>query len=142
MGIDGSRVDYEYDVAQRVVAERSYDPAAVLTGQTTYAYNAAGDLISRTGTLGSATFVYSNAGRLLNSEGKTYTYDAAGNVTTITDASSNVTTLAFDARGRLLRVQRASDPATLFEYDSQGNRVAATTGAAPPTTGLIGRREN
>jgi len=53
-------------------------------------------------------------------------YDAAGNKTTVTDASGNVTTFAYDADNRLIRQTDPLGHAATFAYDGVG-LVTATT---------------
>ncbi|QOV41466.1 RHS repeat protein [Streptomyces ferrugineus] len=136
---------------------------------TTYTYDADGNLLSRTSPLGNKeSWTYDGDGRKAtavdprgNATGAdparyttTYAYDAAGNLTSVTDPLGGVTTTAYDAVGnvtkrtdadkrvstygydkldRLTTVTAADDGKTTYDYDSAGN-VAKRTDANNHTT--------
>lgn len=52
-------------------------------------------------------------------------YDAAGNVTSETDADSRTTTFAYDKAGRLVEVTDAANGVTRYAYDANGNVTSA-----------------
>jgi RHS repeat-associated protein len=56
-----------------------------------------------------------------------YTYDEAGNVTTITDPAGALATLAYDSRGRLIENVDALGNRTIVENDAAGLPIAVTT---------------
>src|SRR6202030_918084 len=62
----------------------------------------------------------------------TYTYDAADNLTNITDASGNVRNFSYDGLGDLLTAQdlHASGAGTFgswsYSYDNDGNLISQT----------------
>ena len=90
-----------------------------------FAYTAAGQRI----TAGGDTFTYDARGRLLTEmkaggEILAYTYDAAGNRTSVT-TSAGTTTYTYDALNRLETVTDASGTTT-YAYDAVGN-VASTS---------------
>ncbi|MDQ3907492.1 MAG: DUF6531 domain-containing protein, partial [Acidobacteriota bacterium] len=114
---------YEYDALGR--RSRRVLP---LGQSETYAYNADGTLRSRTDFNGKTiTYAYDSLRRLLsktpdpslNQPAVSFTYTAAGQRETMTDATGT-TTYAYDARNRLL--SRATPNGTLtYTYDDAGN---------------------
>jgi RHS repeat-associated protein len=56
-----------------------------------------------------------------------YTYDAAGNQTSVADPAGNVTTFEYDGRGNLVRQADALGHATTYTYDANGNQLTQTT---------------
>ncbi|MCO6449305.1 MAG: right-handed parallel beta-helix repeat-containing protein, partial [Caldilineales bacterium] len=86
----------------------------------TYAWDAAGN---RTGKSG-VTFTYDAAGQLTSSsDGVTYTYDGSGNRVTRTQ-SGQVTTYNWDARGRLTRIDYPDGSHSAYTYDAQDRRIS------------------
>ena len=122
---DGSRVEYGYDAGGRVTLEEHFGPGGAVTRQIGYAWDAVGNLLSRTGSLGDATFTYDASDRLLAGDGSTYGYDGAGNLTSVS-GPGGITVYDYDARGRLAGVLSPAGGATTYEYDSRGNRVSTT----------------
>jgi RHS repeat-associated protein len=55
-----------------------------------------------------------------------YTYNAAGNQTGITDGKNQTTSFAYDAKGRLTSVTDAKLGVTSYSYDNVGNRTTVT----------------
>jgi YD repeat-containing protein len=55
-----------------------------------------------------------------------YTYDARGNVLTVTDPLSHVTTYTWSAANDLLTVTDSLSHVTTYTYDSNGNRLTTT----------------
>ena len=53
----------------------------------------------------------------------TYTYNAAGNVVTTTDALGHVTTDTYDAMGRVTSETDAAGNVTEYAYDAEGRQV-------------------
>jgi RHS repeat-associated protein len=53
----------------------------------------------------------------------TYAYDAAGNISSITDANGNVASYCYDPFKRLTRVTQPGDAVTAYDYDSQDNLI-------------------
>ena len=96
-----------YDAAERVVAETD---AASQTTQ--FAYDASGNLVSRTDPIGNVEH---------------FEYDAQNRQTAHIDASGARTTTAFDARGDVTAVRDANGLVARFEYDALGRRTAEVT---------------
>lgn len=61
-----------------------------------------------------------------NGQNLRYTYDGNGNVKTITDSSTRVTTLVYDALNRLMTSTDPLNSVTRFEYD-QADRITKVT---------------
>lgn len=121
--LDGSRVEYDYDAAHRLTAERYFDIGGAALGRIDYGYDPAGNLVSRSGLLGDAAFTYNADNQLVAGAGATYTHDAAGNLTTV-QSPAGTTTLEWDARGRLTRFAPPGRPETRYTYDYAGVRVS------------------
>jgi RHS repeat-associated protein len=139
-------VALDYDVASRIVARTeatrprqrqqfSYDPldrllaATSTTASQAFAYDAVGNRTDH-GVAGSS-YPYTiapDSNRLLDVAGpvtKTYTYDAAGNIT-----SDGTYTFIYNARGRLVRVTFGAR-ATLYKVNGLGQRVMKSGRGAP-----------
>ncbi len=87
--------------------------------QTTYAYNAFGDVTQVTDPLGHTTSTQ---------------YDAAGNVTQVTDANGHVTQNTYNADDELTQVTRADGTTLTYAYDGDGNQTQQTDGRGKTTT--------
>ncbi|MFT4285604.1 MAG: DUF6531 domain-containing protein, partial [Protaetiibacter sp.] len=169
----GKVTSYAYDVFDRLVSAtdaegrvstRSYDALdRVLTESTpsgkvtayAYAYDAAGNLTSRTDPLGKVTrFAYDAAGQLLtvtdplgrvtsmaysldgetvgvvgpDSASESYAYDADGNLTGYTGPDGDIASYAYDAAGRLSSRTEPGGRVTGYAYDVLGQ---VTTRAGP-----------
>jgi RHS repeat-associated protein len=111
----GNKTTYGYDSAGRVTSE--VDPRGNVTGAnpadytTSYTYDGAGHLLTKTDQLGHTT---------------TYTYDSAGNQTTVTDPKNHTTTTAYDAANRVTSVTAPDGGVTSYTYDAAGNRLTET----------------
>lgn len=121
----GLKTDYDYDIYGRLTTMTLTDTATNATRITTYAYYS-------NGTDGSGNVIL---GRLQQVDGPrtdvsditTYAYDGNYNLTTITNALSQVTTItARDSAGRPTTVQDANGINTVLTYDSNGWLQTAT----------------
>ncbi|AGG88545.1 RHS repeat domain-containing protein [Rhodanobacter denitrificans] len=80
----------------------------------------------------SASIDYDELGRVIarrDSAGRikvSYEYDANGNVTKVTDALGNVTTMTYDALDRVSKSTDATNHATSFQYDVAGRLIEVT----------------
>lgn len=127
----GKVTKYEYDRHNRLTATE--DP----TGRrTTAAYDTEGNRTAITEAAGTAsasttTLAYDELRRLIKQtqdDGAaitgdvetTYTYDAAGRPTKVTDPKSNATNLSYDALGRLTSVTDADSKTATYSYSPTG----------------------
>jgi len=130
---------------------------------TTYAYDTSGNLLSKTvqatsdaagaqglspTLVGAAriwSYTYNNLGQMLTATGPrtdvtdktTYTYDTSGNLSTITNAVGQVTTLSnYDANGRVGLITDANDATTALTYSPRGwlTGKTVTSGGTVETT--------
>jgi RHS repeat-associated protein len=99
---------------------------------TTYAYDNAGNMISKTDALGhTTTFAYDILGRQTSQTDALgnvtrRAYDAAGNITSVTLSDNTMTTNTYDAMNRLTKTVDAAGGTTTYGYDSAGNMVQMT----------------
>ena len=145
---DGTREDYVYDAASRVILLTHTDRAGSVLDRYEYQYDAAGNLLCETSARGTTSYTYDADGRLLKAsepDGKVtgYTYDAAGNRTAkeITDPDrSRVTTVyEYDSSNRLLTERGSDGSVTSYEYDNNGNLLRQeTTPEKTAGTGMPG----
>jgi RHS repeat-associated protein len=121
----GLTTDYDYDIYGRLVTMTQTDTATSETRITTYAYYS-------NGTDGSGNVIL---GRLQQVDGPrtdvsditSYAYDGNYNLTTVTNALSQVTTVsARDSAGRPTTVQDANGINTVLTYDTNGWLQTAT----------------
>ncbi|MBA3476731.1 MAG: RHS repeat protein, partial [Actinobacteria bacterium] len=113
----------------------TYDDAGRLASVTddggpaaTFAYDPNGNLVTETapdGTVTTAT--YDGADQLISRGDTTYTYDAAGRLSSATNLAGT-TTYAYDRVGVLQSVQPPSGPAIVYVNDATGRRVAREVG--------------
>lgn len=144
-----SRFDYSYDVLGRRTGmvtldgawAYEYDPVgqltrAVFTSATLgladqdlrYVYDTVGNRV-RTVINGVTTeYVVNNMNQYVRVGDDTYTYDADGNLTSIT-TDAGTYRFAYDNDSQLVRVTTPADE-WLYEYDALGNRKASVTGGA------------
>lgn len=124
---------------------------------TTYTYDATGNALTRTvqattdasgaqGLTGAVTgsprtwtYTYNALGQVLTAKGPrtdvndttTYTYDAQGNLASVTNALGHVTTLSnYDAHGRAGRITDPNGRITDVNYTARGWLSSTTTGSA------------
>jgi RHS repeat-associated protein len=98
-----------------------YDPATLLTGSievpglyaTSMAYDARGRLLVST----------------VNERMTNFTYDAYGNLATVTDAAGLTTGYAYDLVGRVKTIFRPDGSTVNYAYDAGGNMTVLTTPA-------------
>lgn len=127
---NGVSTEYQYDVASRLTTLIYRNTAGIL-GDLVYTYDSTGN---RTGVGGSfartllpdpiASATYDAANEQLTFADKSMTYDANGNLTTITDPSG-VTAFTWDGRNRLASLSGPGTTAS-FGYDALGRRAAKT----------------
>jgi RHS repeat-associated protein len=126
----GRTITYIYDSAGRQTSITYSDGT---TPKVTYAYDADGRRTSMTDGTSTTTYTYDPASRMVASTDGTanvtsYSYDSAGNTTSLTYPGGKIVTRAFDSAGHLVNVTDPSGHATTFTYDADGN----PTGTAYP----------
>ena len=124
----GNTTTYSYDATGQLIG------VGLPGGQTiTYAYNAAGD---RTDVLnnGTPTNYASNADNEITQVGSAiYTYDANGNMQTMTDASGT-TTYAYNDLNQLVSISNPDGSVQSFQYSPLGFMVGTSTTSGATTS--------
>ncbi len=130
---------YGYDAASQitsrtddgVVATFVYDAIGQLLSETkagyaaSYTYDANGNRLTKTLNGVPEYYTYDSADKLLSAGGKTYGYDAAGRVTSVT-SSGQVTSLTYDYEDRVTSITYPGGGANTFAYSGLGARVSKT----------------
>jgi YD repeat-containing protein len=118
----GLTTSYQYDSLDRVVTET--DPpvtdrvtGAVHTKVTTYTYDPDDDVLT--------TKISDSTGGD-PSRTTTNTYDAHGNLASVTDQLNNVTKYTYDALGDRITQTNAANVTTQYLYDAAGNLLTTT----------------
>jgi len=129
---DNSIFFYKYDANGNIVKAES------VNGSQIFAYDALNRLTSWTDEVGSiTTYAYDAVGNLTKKGNKTYTYNAANEITNsgfACDSNGNVTSdgnfnYQYNSENQLVKVTKVSDGSTVatYEYNYRGLRVAKTT---------------
>jgi RHS repeat-associated protein len=124
---NGNSTGYRYDLAGKLVNET--DPLGNTTG---YGYDAKGTLTSKTdGNGNTIKYTYDGSGRLLkkiypDGTEETYTYDVKGNILTATNQNIGYT-FTYDAAGRVTKVTDTPGKAISYAYDAAGNKTKTVT---------------
>ncbi|MCL2049744.1 MAG: DUF6531 domain-containing protein [Defluviitaleaceae bacterium] len=147
---NGSRTEWDYDVMNRPIRERSAS-----NGERLFEYNKAGELTSLTNGRGTElAFAYDLNGQMTHGVGVDYTYDPNGNVLTVTnengtivreydqlnrvtkytDVNGNEIERMYDADSRITAITYASDNAgnnattktVSYDYNQSGQLVQVT----------------
>lgn len=115
-----SKTEYTYDVSGNTTSIKR--PGAFADTQnaglytTTYSYDNLHRLVSATTSFHNGTDVEQIS--------SSYTYDAVGNQTSVTDTRGGVTEYTYDAVNRVATVTNANDAVTSYTYDYAGNKVS------------------
>ncbi|MEV5605715.1 FG-GAP-like repeat-containing protein [Streptomyces sp. NPDC052299] len=120
---DGSRATQTFDDSGRVAS--TVDPRGNISGKDPAEYT--------------TKYSYDEANRLLNvagpkSQQTTYTYDAAGNLATTTDAAGKTTIYTYDAANQLTQTKNPAGQTVSSAYDVMGNPVTTTDVTGAKTT--------
>lgn len=130
---NGNVTDFQYDKLNRLVITAYQDGTNVH-----WKYDARGNMIQikNNGGLSDATYrEYDELGRLsrvrvdyggLFTKSISYSYDATGNVASMTDPEGGTTSYEYNALNRLTRITDPSGTITKYEYDNAGRRKKIT----------------
>jgi len=116
--------ELDYNARGRKTAERDIAGQAL---ETTYTYDAAGNLTAKTDKNGRTThYAYDALNRLIRvtdpaSAETTYEYDSRDNLIALTDAEGNTTRFEYDGSNRLVKEIRPQGEETAYAYDAAGN---------------------
>jgi RHS repeat-associated protein len=133
---------YSYDSAGEVVSATRPATTAAPSGQTTtYAYDVQGGLLSSTSPDGvTATMTYTPGGQTASASYSgssahpvSYSYDAEGTMTTMTDATGT-SNFTYDPFGELSSATNGAGQVTGFGYDADGNTTSITYPLPPAAT--------
>ncbi|MCP4360175.1 MAG: RHS repeat-associated core domain-containing protein, partial [Chloroflexi bacterium] len=115
------------------VINYTYDPLYRLTtttypsGTINYAYDAVGNRLAMTDTIGVSTYHYDDLDRLLQVTGPNgklnYSYDANSNRTNLTYPNGKVVTSTYDLANRLLTVSDWNGRVTTYSYDAANRQT-------------------
>ncbi len=140
---NGSTTNYTYDTVQRPVSKEVYDSNNVLVHKETYAYDVTADYTKEAVTVwggdGNPSVVtsvyYDIYGNKIKTESadsqETYTYDYAGNVTSVKSANANANnwsethTTEYDFMGNVIKETDELGGITQAEYDALGRMTKA-----------------
>jgi len=125
---NGGKTSNAYDSNNRVVVQ--FDPAGrmmtfVYSAPTTTITDGDGNVTVQTYTNNQLTSITRGSGTS-SAATTTFTYDAAGNRVSSTDANGHTTTATYDARGNQLTRTDALGRKSVFTYDAQNNLLTAT----------------
>ncbi|HET9061022.1 MAG TPA: DUF6531 domain-containing protein [Acidimicrobiales bacterium] len=104
-----------------------------------YTYNSLGEVLTDTTAAGTTTYTYDAAGNMtskVDADGNktTYAYDAAGDLTSQTSPTGATTTYTYDSDGNQLTQTSPDGGTTADTYDASGNLVSATSPTGAKTT--------
>jgi len=121
---DGAQATYEYEAKFNNVTKETNEKGVV----NTYQYDTNGNLLTKVEAQGTA-----------NERTTTYTYDADGNTLTIaTSADANTqatqTGMTYDAAGNMRTITDPEGSTTRFTYDNMGNMLTKVDGAGKTWT--------
>jgi len=118
---NGSRTEWDYDVMNRPIRERSAG-----NGERLFEYNKAGELTVLTNGRGvELEFDYDLNGQMTHGVGVDYTYDPNGNVLTVTNGTGQ-TVREYDQLNRVTKYTDVNGNEIEYAYDADG-RVTAIT---------------
>ena len=104
---NGNQTTYKYD-ARGNVTKKTQSLNAATSFDTTLTYDADNNPLTRADALGHTT---------------QFEYDASGNLTKMTDPLSGETIVTYDARGLPLTIEDPEQNVSTYQYDTAGNRA-------------------
>lgn len=129
LGNNGQNQRYEYDANGNVIKETDS-----LGKITTYAYDLHGNLNKESRSDGSTIlYSYDAVGQLISvkdAKGNTttYSYDGFGQLLSTNSPDTGLTQYQYDPDGNLIRLIRANNISTIYSYDALNRRTKAQTG--------------
>ena len=127
----GQTINYGYDALYRLTSKTYPDQTAV-----NYTYDPVSRLTQVTDPTGTYSFTYDNLGRLVSTGtqysflssalNNSYSYDAASNRTSLTDAAGYTSSYSYDSLNRLTGVTNTDSGSFGFGYDALGRRTSLT----------------
>ena len=137
----GSVTRYEYNANGKLIATYTENQTSARVQTSAVTYDAWGRTATETNAAGvTLSYAYDKMDRVVkitrlndNVVLETRTYDAAGNLKTVTDALNHTTTYTYDALGNLTQIVNPDGSATQYAYDKLG-RIVSTTDALRNTT--------
>ncbi|TAH32498.1 MAG: RHS repeat protein [Alphaproteobacteria bacterium] len=128
--VTGARTQaFTYDELDRLIQASSGTGGNGAYGVETYGYDAASNRTSKVTAAGTETYNYASTSNRLNSIVKnsvtvrSFTFDAAGNVTGDDATGSSMHALSYNKVGRYSQLDRDLNPSTLYKYNAIGERV-------------------
>ena len=135
--------DEDGNVASTVEPRGNVPGASPADYRTTFAYDAAGRLLTTTDPLGhTTTRAYDPVGNLAserdaNGHTTTFAHDGSGRIVTVTAPDGGVTSYTYDGNGHPLTRTDANGHVTSFDYDAAG-RLSTETRPDPDGPGPLG----
>ena len=125
----GSYIKWDYDNLYRLTYETRYNSSDVITTQTQFQYDAAGNQnwVKVDGV--TTDYTYNTLDQLISTGSTTYDYDDRGNFYQVINGSQ-ITTYTYDAADRLAGVTLPDATSIAYSYDADGRRVKQTVGSA------------
>ena len=127
----GQTINYGYDALYRLTSKTYPDQTAV-----NYTYDPLSRLTQVTDPTGTYSFTYDNLGRLVSTGtqysflssalNNSYSYDAASNRTSLTDAAGYTSSYSYDSLNRLTGLTNTNSGSFGFGYDALGRRTSLT----------------
>lgn len=124
---NGNSTGYQYDSLGKLASET--DP---LGNITSYSYDAKGNLTGKTdGNGNTIRYTYDGNGRLLKKSypdgtEETYTYDVRGNILTVANQHMGYS-FTYDAAGKVTKITDSTGKAISYTYDAAGNKMKTVT---------------
>jgi RHS repeat-associated protein len=125
--VDGSRRDWTYDNAYRLIKEAVANPAGTTVSELSYAYDQAGNRTSMTGNGLNVIYQYNQLDQMTSAGSAQYTYDGRGNLVRAADGSA-VTTYSYDAANRLTAAAMPDGSSATYTYDADGRLTREVAG--------------
>jgi len=122
---NGNTIGYDYDLNNKLLRKTYPDGDNV-----SYVYDANGNRISMTDSLGTSRYSYDILNRLTAVDGPdvddmiSYSYDAVGNRVSMTDQDGNVTSYKYDGLNRLADITDLYGRTSFYGYDTLGNIIS------------------